>query len=68
MRASRDATGPNRSAPASQSRRAASTSSWVRATKFHHITIGSGNGTPPSSRARAGPGALNVTSWRPGGR
>ena len=30
-------------------------SSWLRPTKFHHITSCSPNGGPPSSTARAGP-------------
>ena len=29
-------------------------SSWLRPTKFHHITSSSANGGPPSSSARAG--------------
>ena len=63
-----ESTVPNRSPPACQSRRAASTSSWLRATKFHHMTIGSGNGTPPSSSTRASPAARRASSARPGAR
>ena len=53
MRGSDERTTPNRSSPADHWRRASETSSRLRATKFHHIKRGSGNGIPPSSRARA---------------
>ena len=45
---------PNRSCPSvSQSSRARATSSWVRPTKFHHMTRSSAYGSPPSSSSRA---------------
>lgn len=58
------ATTPNRcgSAP-SQSARAAAISSWLRPTKFHHITRSSANGSPPSRIASAVP--ANVSDSRP---
>ena len=37
---------------ACHSSRNATTSSWVRPTKFHHITIDSPNGSPPSNSSR----------------
>jgi transposase len=45
-------TRPNRR-PAIQSSRASTISSWERPTKFHHITRGSSNGSPPSRNTRA---------------
>jgi hypothetical protein len=39
---------------ADQGARAASISARVWATKFNHVRIGSGNGSPPSKIARAG--------------
>ena len=41
-------------APPASARRAAAISSPVRATKFHHMTIFSVNGSPPSSSSRLG--------------
>src|SRR5581483_4897044 len=55
IRPSPVSTGPKRPSPASQADRASTISSFVRATKFHHMRTGSGNGVPPMSRARAGP-------------
>ena len=48
MRGRDEATVPKRSAAAIQSACARAISSWVRATKFHHISTGSSNGTPPN--------------------
>ena len=52
MRGRDEATVPKRSAAAIQSACARVISSWVRATKFHHISTGSSNGTPPTRTAR----------------
>ena len=37
-------------------------SSWLRPTKFHHITSCSANGCPPSNRTRAGPSPRLVSA------
>ncbi len=44
-------------------------SSWLRPTKFHHITSCSGNGGPPSSTTRAGLSAAvdQLQTVAPGG-
>ena len=56
-----------RAGPATRSRNA-TTSSWVRPTKFHHITIDSPNGGPPSSSTRTGSSpALEREPVGPGG-
>ena len=59
-----DCTRPKRPSSAAHCRRASDTSSRVRATKFHHMSTGSGKGTPPSSSARAGPSAPSAHSSR----
>jgi hypothetical protein len=43
-------------------------SSWLRATKFHHMDTGASNGSPPSSSARVGSVAATATSARPAPR
>lgn len=43
-----------RASSAVQSSRARATSAWLRPMKFHHMTISSSNGGPPSRIARAG--------------
>ena len=53
MRSNELGTEPNLPSSSSQERYAASTSSCVRATKFHHMRICSSNGIPPRSIARA---------------
>ena len=60
MRASSDATVPNRGSPAFHSAAARSTSPRWRATKFHDMRIGSGNGSPPRSTTRAGASAAST--------
>ena len=55
MRGRWDATdAPKRSAPAFQSSAASTISSWLRATKFHHMTTVSPSGSPPSRSRRTG--------------
>ena len=51
--------------PARHWRAAVAISSRVRATKFHHIRMGSSNGSPPRSRTRAGSVADSSTWSRP---
>src|ERR1700743_129951 len=48
------ATAPKRSSVSFHSRRWRTMSSWLRPTKFHHITNCSPNGVPPNSNTRAG--------------
>src|SRR6185437_1967011 len=57
--------------PATQSSRARVISSPLRATKFHHISKGSPNGTPPITKNRASlrpPAGDRLISDRPAGR
>lgn len=59
---------PNRSEPVVQSRKAAASSSCVRATKFHHMATSSRKGTPRSRSARAGPSGGDGQFVGPGGK
>ena len=59
---------PNRSEPAFHSRPASVTSSRERPTKFHHMTNGAPNGSPPNSSRRVGPVVTSRSSSGPGPR
>jgi predicted dehydrogenase len=68
IRANDDRTVPNLGSPSDHCRLASDTSSRPRATKFHHMKTGSGNGTPPRSSALLGPAAASASSSRPSPR
>ena len=51
--------------PASQSRRASTISSWVRPTKFHHISRSSVIGSPPRTSTRAPGSGASCTCVAP---
>src|ERR1035441_1662572 len=65
MRANGEATRPNRSSPVAHARHASEISSWVRATKFHHMKSRSAIGTPPINIARLEPRDSKRHSARP---
>src|SRR5919202_190409 len=58
-------TAPKRSSSAFHRSAFSAISSPERPTKFHHMTIRSSNGSPPSSSSRVGPAARTRTVRRP---